>query len=69
MCIYVYPCVYLNELYLLFNTFAAIVKPSRTFTSMPSKKHFKCKVVDNVAVITLDSPGTKVQYYILCFFL
>ncbi|KAF7404835.1 hypothetical protein V1477_003478 [Vespula maculifrons] len=41
--------------------YTAIPQPLRTLTSMPSKKHFKCKVVDDVAVITLDSPGTKVN--------
>ncbi|XP_046815613.1 trifunctional enzyme subunit alpha, mitochondrial [Vespa crabro] len=42
-------------------SYAATIQPLRTFTSMSSKKHFKCKVVDNVAVIKLDSPGTKVN--------
>ncbi|XP_047346536.1 trifunctional enzyme subunit alpha, mitochondrial [Vespa velutina] len=42
-------------------SYAATIQPLRTFTSMSSKKHFKCKVVDNVAVIILDSPGTKVN--------
>lgn len=42
-------------------TKSAIVQPLRTLTSITGKKHFKCKVVDDVAVITLDSPGTKVN--------
>ncbi|KAI4502124.1 hypothetical protein M0802_002806 [Mischocyttarus mexicanus] len=42
-------------------TNSAIIQPFRTLTSITGKKHFKCKVVDDVAVITLDSPGTKVN--------
>lgn len=33
----------------------------RTFASAANMKHLKYKVVDNVAVVTLDSPGVKVN--------
>ncbi|KAL2716059.1 hypothetical protein V1478_013735 [Vespula squamosa] len=41
--------------------YAAMPQPLRTLTNMPSKNYFKCKVVDDVAVITLDCPGSKVN--------
>lgn len=37
------------------------LQPLRSLANMSDKKHFKYKVVDDVAVITLDSPGTKVN--------
>ncbi|CAK9799130.1 Trifunctional enzyme subunit alpha, mitochondrial [Anthophora quadrimaculata] len=40
---------------------AAVYKSLRTFATSSNTKHLKCKVVDNVAVITIDSPGVKVN--------
>ncbi|EFN77749.1 Trifunctional enzyme subunit alpha, mitochondrial [Harpegnathos saltator] len=34
---------------------------SRTLATAANRKHFKCKVVDDVAVITMDSPGVKMN--------
>nr|XP_033342468.1 trifunctional enzyme subunit alpha, mitochondrial [Megalopta genalis] len=42
-------------------TRTALCRTMRTFASVTNTKHLKFKVVDNVAVITLDSPGTKVN--------
>ena len=42
--------------------FAAQQQPLRTLASA-SQKHFKTKIVDNVAVITIDSPGVKVNRF------
>ncbi|XP_017792818.1 PREDICTED: trifunctional enzyme subunit alpha, mitochondrial [Habropoda laboriosa] len=39
----------------------AIYKSLRTFATSSNTKHLKYKVVDNVAVITIDSPGVKVN--------
>ncbi|XP_033207956.1 trifunctional enzyme subunit alpha, mitochondrial [Belonocnema kinseyi] len=43
-----------------FITRAAQQQPLRTLATA-TQKHFKTKIVDNVAVITLDSPGVKVN--------
>ncbi|CAK9815005.1 Trifunctional enzyme subunit alpha, mitochondrial [Anthophora plagiata] len=40
---------------------AAVYKSLRTFATSSNTKHLKYKVVDNVAVITIDSPGVKVN--------
>ncbi|XP_012289213.1 trifunctional enzyme subunit alpha, mitochondrial [Orussus abietinus] len=42
-------------------TRAALYQPLRTIASASDKKHFKSKIVDDVAVISLDSPGAKVN--------
>ena len=39
----------------------ALYQTFRTFASPATIKHWKYKVVDNVAVITIDSPGVKVN--------
>ncbi|XP_078047389.1 monolysocardiolipin acyltransferase Mtpalpha [Augochlora pura] len=39
----------------------ALCQTMRTFASVTNTKHLKLKVVDNVAIITLDSPGSKVN--------
>lgn len=44
-----------------FITRAALYQPLRTLATVTSQKHFKCKYVEDVAVITLDSPGSKVN--------
>lgn len=33
----------------------------RMLATETNRKHFKCKVVGDVAVITMDSPGVKVM--------
>ncbi|XP_076290293.1 monolysocardiolipin acyltransferase Mtpalpha [Lasioglossum baleicum] len=42
-------------------TRTALCQTMRTFASATNMKHLKYKVVDNVAVVTLDSPGVKVN--------
>ncbi|XP_066598471.1 trifunctional enzyme subunit alpha, mitochondrial-like [Prorops nasuta] len=44
-----------------FVTRAALYQPIRALSTVQDPKHFKIKVVDNVAVVTLDSPGEKVN--------
>lgn len=39
---------------------AGLYQSSRTLATETNKKHFKCKLVDNVMVMTMDSPGVKV---------
>ncbi|KAG7207582.1 hypothetical protein KM043_009206 [Ampulex compressa] len=39
----------------------ALCQPLRAMATANSKKHLKYKVVDNVAVVTIDSPGVKVN--------
>lgn len=36
-------------------------QPLRTLATEANRKHFKCKIVNDVAVITIDSPGAKVN--------
>lgn len=56
-----------QELHCLY--FAPVILLRLFFFSVPIRcmsagnfKHFKLKVVDNVGVITIDSPGVKVRY-------
>ncbi|XP_076648614.1 monolysocardiolipin acyltransferase Mtpalpha [Halictus rubicundus] len=42
-------------------TRTALCQTMRTFASAANTKHLKYKVVDNVAVVTIDSPGVKVN--------
>ncbi|XP_011149584.1 trifunctional enzyme subunit alpha, mitochondrial [Harpegnathos saltator] len=42
-------------------TRAGMYQTSRTLATAANRKHFKCKVVDDVAVITMDSPGVKMN--------
>lgn len=44
-----------------FVTQTALYQPIRTLAAGANTKHLKYKVVDNVAVITIDSPSTKVN--------
>ncbi|XP_076168400.1 monolysocardiolipin acyltransferase Mtpalpha [Ptiloglossa arizonensis] len=39
----------------------ALYQTIRTYASISSAKHLKYKVVDNVAVVTIDSPGVKIN--------
>lgn len=40
---------------------SALKQPLRALSTMSDKKHFRYKVVEDVAVITIDSPGVKVN--------
>ncbi|XP_012225158.1 trifunctional enzyme subunit alpha, mitochondrial isoform X2 [Linepithema humile] len=44
-----------------FVTRTGLYQPLRTMVSGADRKHFKCKNVNDVAVITIDSPGVKVN--------
>lgn len=44
---------------------SALYQTIRTYASISSAKHLKYKVVDNVAVVTIDSPGVKVLCLLL----
>ncbi|XP_043283987.1 trifunctional enzyme subunit alpha, mitochondrial [Venturia canescens] len=44
-----------------FVTRGALHTPLRMLATGATQKHFKCKIVDDVAVVTLDTPGTKVN--------
>ncbi|XP_015604773.1 trifunctional enzyme subunit alpha, mitochondrial [Cephus cinctus] len=44
-----------------FITRAALYQPLRTLATISDRKHFKCKVVQDVAIVTIDSPGVKVN--------
>lgn len=39
------------------------------YMSVGNFKHFKLKVVDNVGVITIDSPGVKVSFFTIQYIL
>ena len=38
-----------------------LYQPLRTLATEANRKHFKCKIVNDVAVITFDSPGIKIN--------
>ncbi|XP_029164678.1 trifunctional enzyme subunit alpha, mitochondrial [Nylanderia fulva] len=38
-----------------------LYQPLRTLATEANRKHFKCKIVNDVAVITIDSPGVKLN--------
>ncbi|XP_032678074.1 trifunctional enzyme subunit alpha, mitochondrial [Odontomachus brunneus] len=51
-------CTRANATYV---TRAGLYQISRTLATEANRKHFKCKIVDNVAVIAMDSPGVKMN--------
>lgn len=46
--------------------FSGLYQPLRTLATEANRKHFKCKIVNDVAVIIMDSPGSKVIYSTIC---
>ncbi|KAL6424815.1 hypothetical protein ACFW04_010029 [Cataglyphis niger] len=41
--------------------FSGLYQPLRTLATEANRKHFKCKIVNDVAVIIMDSPGAKIN--------
>lgn len=43
--------------------YLALHKSLRNLATVSGHKHTKCKIVEDVAVITIDSPGVKVKFF------
>lgn len=47
--------------------FLGLYQPLRTLATGTKNKHFSYKVVEDVAVISMDSPGVKVGFCLLSY--